>query len=187
MYKKNAWKKYNGDYKAIFDFNEGYKSFITNGKTERLSKSIKYLLLLPMLECAFFVDLKEQIIPNRLNMTIFEVGIVFVFLYGINNANIGKDMLLGMLVGGGIFLLITLLGGLIAGKEAMGMGDVKLMGALGLYFGLSNIIVITLVEYTLVYTIIGHPNAILLGFLAAVANLIPYFGGIIVNVIAIIF
>ena len=37
MYKKNAWKKYNGDYKAIFDFNEGYKTFITNGKTERLA------------------------------------------------------------------------------------------------------------------------------------------------------
>lgn len=50
--------------------------------------------------------------------------------------------------------------------------------------GLVQIIIITLVEYTLVYTIIGHPNAILLGFLAAVANLIPYFGGIIVNIIA---
>ena len=37
MYKKNAWKKYNGDYKAIFDFNEGYKSYITHGKTERLA------------------------------------------------------------------------------------------------------------------------------------------------------
>jgi predicted PurR-regulated permease PerM len=50
--------------------------------------------------------------------------------------------------------------------------------------GLVQIIIITLVEYTLVYTIIGHPNAILLGFLAAVANLVPYFGGIIVNIIA---
>jgi len=50
--------------------------------------------------------------------------------------------------------------------------------------GLVQIIGITLVEYTLVYTIIGHPNAILLGFLAAIANLIPYFGGMIVNVIA---
>lgn len=50
--------------------------------------------------------------------------------------------------------------------------------------GLVQIIIITLIEYTLVYTIIGHPNAILLGFLAAVANLIPFFGGIIVNVIA---
>ena len=50
--------------------------------------------------------------------------------------------------------------------------------------GLVQIIVITLIEYTLVYTIIGHPNAILLGFLAAIANLIPYFGGMIVNGVA---
>ena len=56
-------------------------------------------------------------------------------------------MLLGMLAGGGIFLLITLLGGLFYGKEAMGFGDVKLMGALGLYFGLSNIVIITLVSF----------------------------------------
>lgn len=50
--------------------------------------------------------------------------------------------------------------------------------------GMVQIIVITLIEYTLIYTIIGHPNAILLGFLAAIANLIPYFGGIVVNIIA---
>ena len=50
--------------------------------------------------------------------------------------------------------------------------------------GLVQVMLITLVEYTLAYTIIGHPNAILLGFLACVANLIPYFGGICVNIIA---
>lgn len=51
-------------------------------------------------------------------------------------------------------------------------------------FGLVQVIFITLVEYSLAYTIIGHPNALLLGFLAAIANLIPYFGGIGVNIIA---
>ena len=51
-------------------------------------------------------------------------------------------------------------------------------------FGLVQVIFITLVEYSLAYTIIGHPNALLLGFLAALANLIPYFGGIGVNIIA---
>ena len=50
--------------------------------------------------------------------------------------------------------------------------------------GMVQIIIISLIEYTLFYTIIGHPNAILLGFLAAVANLIPYFGGIAVNIVA---
>ena len=50
--------------------------------------------------------------------------------------------------------------------------------------GLVQVMIISLVEYTLAYTIIGHPNAILLGFLACLANLIPYFGGIGVNIIA---
>lgn len=108
---------------------------------------IKFMILTPMLLSAFVIDYKLQIIPNRLNLTIFEVGIIFAFLYGLSNVAITINMLLGMVAGGGIFLLITLLGGLFYGKEAMGFGDVKLMGALGLFFGLSNIIVITLVSF----------------------------------------
>lgn len=50
--------------------------------------------------------------------------------------------------------------------------------------GFIKIVGITLVEYTLAFLIIGHPNAILLGVLAAIATLIPYFGGMITNVIA---
>ena len=108
---------------------------------------IKYLILTPMLLSVFVIDYKQQIIPNRLNLTIFEVGIIFAFLYGLSDVAITINMLLGMLAGGGIFLLITLVGGVFYGKEAMGFGDVKLMGALGLYFGLSNIIVITLMSF----------------------------------------
>lgn len=50
--------------------------------------------------------------------------------------------------------------------------------------GFVRIMIISVFEYTLVYTIIGHPNAILLGCLAMIANLIPYFGGIINNIVA---
>lgn len=108
---------------------------------------IKFLLLTPMLLSVFVIDYKLQIIPNRLNLTIFEMGFLFAFLYGLSNVAITINMLLGMIVGAGIFLAITLLGGLFYGKEAMGFGDVKLMGALGLYFGLSHIIIITLVSF----------------------------------------
>ena len=108
---------------------------------------IKFMILTPMLLSAFVIDYKLQIIPNRLNLTIFEIGLVFAFLYGLSNVAITINMLLGMLAGAGIFLLITLAGGIFYGKEAMGFGDVKLMGALGLYFGLSNIIVITLISF----------------------------------------
>lgn len=108
---------------------------------------IKYVILTPLLLSAFVIDYRLQIIPNRLNLTIFEIGIIFTFLYGLSDIAISINMFLGMLAGGGIFLLITLVGGLIYGKEAMGFGDVKLMGALGLFFGLSNIIIITLVSF----------------------------------------
>lgn len=52
--------------------------------------------------------------------------------------------------------------------------------------GFLKIVFITLVEYTFAFYVIGHPNAVLLGFLACVATLIPYFGGIITNCIAVI-
>ena len=95
---------------------------------------IKYMILAPMLLSVFVIDYKLQIIPNRLNLSLFEIGIIFAFLYGLSDVAITINMLLGMLVGGGIFLLITLVGGLFYGKEAMGFGDVKLMGALRTIF-----------------------------------------------------
>lgn len=110
---------------------------------------LKFLILVPMLELTFFIDLKHRIIPNRLTMTMFEIGIITMFVYGIANINILKNMLFGMLTGGGIFLTITLLGGLIAGKEAMGLGDVKFMGALGLYLGASLIAEVSFLAFLL--------------------------------------
>ena len=77
----------------------------------------------------------------------FEIGLVIAFLYGLSDVAITINLVLGALVGGGIFLLITLIGGAIYGKEAMGFGDVKLMAALGIYFGLSNIVMITLLSF----------------------------------------
>ena len=110
---------------------------------------IKYLLLTPMLLSALMIDYKLQIIPNRLNLTIFEVGLIFAFAEGVYSINVGIDSLLGALTGAGIFLLITLIGGLIAGKEAMGFGDVKLMGALGLFFGWKQVIAISIIAFLL--------------------------------------
>ncbi len=110
---------------------------------------IKYLILTPMLISAFMIDYKLQIIPNRLNLTIFETGLIFTFIEGMYNLDLAINNLLGGVVGAGIFLLITLIGGMIAGKEAMGFGDVKFMGALGLFFGWMNIICISVIAFLL--------------------------------------
>jgi leader peptidase (prepilin peptidase)/N-methyltransferase len=108
---------------------------------------IKFLILTPMLLLVFSIDAKHRIIPNRVNLTIFEIGLILTFIYGITNVNMAKEYILGMLAGGGIFLLIMLLGWIIAGKEAMGLGDVKFMGAIGLYFGTNTIAEISLLSF----------------------------------------
>ena len=108
---------------------------------------VKYLILIPMLLIAFCVDYKHYIIPNRLTLTMLEVGLVFSFVEGAFNINLAIDRFLGLVVGGGIFLAITLLGGLVMGKEAMGLGDVKLMGALGRFLGWRSMIVVALIAF----------------------------------------
>ncbi len=50
--------------------------------------------------------------------------------------------------------------------------------------GILKVMIITVIEYSLAYLVIGHPNAILLGVLAMIGVLIPYFGGMITNVVA---
>lgn len=115
--------------------------------------TVKFMILIPMLISAFAIDYKLQIIPNRLTLSIFETGLIFTFLSALINTNAGMNIfinnMLGMIVGGGIFLIITLIGGLIAGKDAMGFGDVKLMGALGLFVGWVEIIMISVISFLL--------------------------------------
>ena len=108
---------------------------------------IKYVILIPMLLLTICIDAKHRIIPNRLNLTIFEIGLIITFLYGITNVNLAKDYILGMVVGGGIFAVITLLGIVISGKEAMGLGDVKFVSAIGLFYGVSSIAEISLLSF----------------------------------------
>lgn len=98
---------------------------------------ISYIIIIPMLISVFIIDIKHEIIPNRIVINMLEVGMISAFANGVFNPNgtsIAFDRLTGMLVGGGIFLIITLIGGLIAGKEAMGMGDIKFVGVLRITF-----------------------------------------------------
>lgn len=110
---------------------------------------IKYMILTPMLFSVAVIDFKNSIIPNRLLLTMAETGLLLTFVYGISDINLAMDMLLGMVVGTVIFGILTLLGRLVSGKEAMGMGDVKLVAALGLFFGASNILAISIISFVL--------------------------------------
>ena len=55
------------------------------------------------------------------------------------------------------------------------------------YFsGLFKTMIIQFIEYTLVFALIGHPNYLVLGILASVTTIIPYFGALLVNILAVI-
>lgn len=60
-------------------------------------------------------------------------------------------------------------------------------GEINNYFnGLLKTILIQFIEYTIVFKLIGHPNYLILSILAAVTTIIPYFGGLLVNILAVI-
>lgn len=95
---------------------------------------IKFIILMPMLLSSFMIDLKHRILPNRLNLTIFECGLMFAFIYGIHNINLAKDMLLGMLAGAGIFGAITVLRRIDCWKRGNGTWGCEIYGSHWLIF-----------------------------------------------------
>lgn len=87
-----------------------------------------------------FVDLEHMIIPDRVSLGGIVLGLCFSAiapaLHGQPNAYGGFiSSLLGASLGVGVLWGIAVLGKLIFRKDAMGMGDVKLMGAIGAFLG----------------------------------------------------
>lgn len=63
----------------------------------------------------------------------------------------------------------------------------KLDSEMGHYLeGMLKYIGIQIVEYTLAFWLIGHPNFLLLGILSGITAIIPYFGGMAISLIAVI-
>ena len=110
---------------------------------------VVYTFLTIILIMDAFADMKAQIIPNGLNFICFLVGAVYIYFTTIQDSVAGVDLLLGMLTGGGIFGLIAVFAYVMYKKEGMGMGDVKLMAVLGMFFGVYNTIQIFVLSFAI--------------------------------------
>lgn len=64
--------------------------------------------------------------------------------------------------------------------EALDNGLYQYLNGLGLY------VIVQFLQYTFLFYLIGHPNYLLLGLFAIFSALIPYFGGIIMMVVALL-
>lgn len=100
----------------------------------------KYAILSSLLIVISFIDFKYQIIPDRLNLLCLSIGILFTILYG--DKWLALNSALGLIIGGGLFLIIA-----VVTKGAMGGGDIKLMGALGLCLGWKYTLLISFLSF----------------------------------------
>ena len=91
-----------------------------------------YMLLISMLVVALVIDFKMQLIPDTVQAVVLVLGIVVTVIDYTN----WLGHIIGMLLGGLIFVLIAIFSKIVFRKEGMGMGDIKLMTGLGLIFGI---------------------------------------------------
>jgi leader peptidase (prepilin peptidase)/N-methyltransferase len=99
-----------------------------------------YWLFTGALIVATFIDLKHYIIPDEITVGGVLVGLlasaVYPALQGEQMFILGAfKSLLGVLIGSALIMWIAVFGEQVFKKEAMGFGDVKLMGMMGAFLG----------------------------------------------------
>lgn len=80
------------------------------------------------------IDLREGLLPNELVMGFLALGLVFHFcmLFAFLPMT---QMFLGAFIGGSALYLVRTIANMLYKQDALGLGDVKLMGAAGLWLG----------------------------------------------------
>ncbi|MFA5321052.1 MAG: prepilin peptidase [Smithella sp.] len=100
-----------------------------------------FFIFVSVLIVITFIDLDHQIIPDVLTLP----GIPLFFLAAVFLVRIPwREALLGLLIGGGVLLAIALVYELIAKREGMGGGDIKLLAMIGGFLGWKSLLFILL-------------------------------------------
>lgn len=134
-------------------------------KSMSLHYEPRYIILYLLEMCIFigflivisFIDLEHFIIPDKLVYPGILIGLFFAIYRWILEGNL--KLLLsragGAIAGAGIILVIAIIGKAVFRKEAMGVGDVKLMAMIGIYIGIWPYIPLILIIGAFIGSIYG--------------------------------
>ncbi len=112
-----------------------------------------YIMLIACLLLAVISDIKYKLIPHTVDVGIIICAIInLAFNFSMQALLSG---ILGAVTGAGIFYIIDKVCNLLTGKIGFGMGDIKLLFSLGLFFGLEGILVLEVLSiiFSAIYSI----------------------------------
>jgi leader peptidase (prepilin peptidase)/N-methyltransferase len=119
-----------------------------------------HIIFVSLLIAISFIDFDFKIIPDVLSIGGLITGLVLGFLR--KPLFFYQDALFGILTGGGILFAISLIYRFFVKRDAMGSGDIKLLGMIGAFCGTKGVI-FSLISGSFLGALIGIPLMLIKG------------------------
>jgi leader peptidase (prepilin peptidase)/N-methyltransferase len=110
-----------------------------------------------------FIDLDYFVIPDVMSLPAIPLGVLVTYAAGHATGVTVEDSIFGALAGAGVIVAIIVVYGALTGREGMGGGDWKLLGAIGAWVGwqaLPVVLFMASIQGILVTLIVGRALAV---------------------------